>query len=175
MTTRRAKASRPQVGLRVSESMRIRLEKTARQNGCSINSEVIARLERSFETEDRFGGPQVIKIIEVVGAAMQSTGQNAAIFASVDKDSWLAHPYGFDQAIKAAAAVLEHHRPPGKIVVPKPNDEKSSEPGDLRVWVTLSFMEYSSFKRCEWIPRERTRPFEGAFRLGTIPSSSGGN
>ncbi len=142
--TRRAKASRPQVGLRVSESMRIRLEKTARQNGCSINSEVIARLERSFELEDRFGGPQVVEIIEVVGPAMRSAGQSAAFFAGVDKDSWLAHPYGFDQAAKAAAAVLEHHRPPGKIVVPVPNvvevvggDPKQSKERVRRLYAEL--------------------------------------
>ena len=118
---KRGKSPRAQVPLRIPEAQRARIEKAAKSRGVSMNAEIVERLERSFETEDRLGGPRVVEILEGVGAAMRSAGRQAAFFASVDKDSWLAHPYGFDQAAKAAAAVLEHHRPPGKVVVPKPN------------------------------------------------------
>jgi hypothetical protein len=117
----RGKSARAQVPLRIPEVQRARIEKAAKARGASMNAEIVERLERSFELEDRLGGPRVAGILEVVGAAMQSTGHSAAMFAGVDRDSWLGHPFCFDQAAKAAVAVLEHHRPPGEIVVPAPN------------------------------------------------------
>ena len=110
-----------QYPLRLPDDLRLRIEKAAKGRDISLNAAILERLSRSFELEDRLGGPQVVKIIEVVGGAMRSTGHSAAVFAGVEKGSWLAHPYSFDQAVRAAAAVLEHHRPPGEIVVPTPN------------------------------------------------------
>ena len=55
---------------------------------------------------------------------MKSNGQHAGFYETnklANQGKWLALPYAFDQASKAAITVLEHHRPPGKIVVPKPN------------------------------------------------------
>ncbi len=140
----RGKSARAQVPLRIPEAQRARLERAAKSRGVSMNAEIVERLAQSFGAEDRLGGPRMVEIIEAIAAVMKSTGQQAAIFAGVDKDSWLAHPYGFDQAAKAAAAVLEHHRPPGKIVVPKPNvvevvggDAKQSKERVRRLYAEL--------------------------------------
>ncbi len=118
------KTSRAQVGLRVSEEMRQRLEDAATSNGRSINSEIVSRLDRSFETEDRLGGPGLSTLVETIATVMKSTGGRAGFTESgklANQGEWLDLPYSFDQAVKAANSILEHYRPPGKIVVPKPN------------------------------------------------------
>ena len=115
------KTGRAQVGLRVSEDMRRRLENAARSNDCSINAEILERLERSFETEDRLGGPRVVSILETVATAMRTTGEHGAFLATSkrhNEGAWLDHPFAFDQAVKACLAILEAFRPDGAIVVP---------------------------------------------------------
>ena len=118
------KTSRAQVGLRVSEEMRQRLEDAATSNGRSINSEIVSRLDRSFETEDRLGGPGLSALVETIATVMKSTGEHGAFMADSSKlhnqGEWLAQPYGFEQAKQAAEAIIEAHRPPGKIVEPNP-------------------------------------------------------
>ncbi len=87
-----------------------------------MNAEIRERLEESFDIEDRLGGPQLLELIETVASAMKSTGQHAGFFESgkpTNRGEWLALPYAFDQATKAAITILEHHRPPGEIIVPE--------------------------------------------------------
>ncbi|MCH8998435.1 MAG: Arc family DNA-binding protein [Proteobacteria bacterium] len=89
------KTGRAQVGLRVSESMRRRLETVAKSNDRSINAEILERLERSFETEDRLGGPRVIELIETLATVMKSTGEHAGFYETgkpTKRGEWLALP-----------------------------------------------------------------------------------
>ena len=89
-----------------------------------MNAEIRERLEGSFDIEDRLGGPQLVELIETVAGAMKSTGQQAGFLEThkvTNRGEWLVLPYAFDQATQAAITILKHHRPPGKIVVPKPN------------------------------------------------------
>ncbi len=119
---RRAKTARPQVGLRVSEDMRVRLEKVAKKNGRSINAEVVERLERSFEAEDRRGGPRVVELIEIIGTMMKRTGEHAVFLETrkrANQGEWLDLPYAYHQATKAANTILKHYKPKGKVTVPK--------------------------------------------------------
>jgi hypothetical protein len=118
---KRGKSARAQVPLRIPEALRARIDRAAKEAGNSMNAEIGERLERSFETEDRFGGPQLVELMEMIAIVMRSTGQNAAFYETGKRPhqgEWLALPYAFDQAIKAAVAVLEQHRPPGEVVVP---------------------------------------------------------
>ncbi len=134
---KRGKSVRAQMPLRIPEALRARIERAAKKTGNSMNAEILERLEGSFDIEDRLGGPQLIELIETVASAMKSTGQHAGFLETgklTNRGQWLALPYAFDQAAKAANAIIEHHRPPGKIVVPKPNlvevvggDPKQSE------------------------------------------------
>ena len=120
----RKKTAKAQVPLRIVETLRARLEKSAKSRSVSMNAEIIERLERSYEIEDRLGGPQLIVLMETIAAVMKSTGERAGFYETgklTNWGEWLALPYSFDQATKAAITILEHHRPPGKIVVPKPN------------------------------------------------------
>ena len=120
---RRKKSATVQLKLRIKEELRSRLEKAAKTRDVSMNAEIWERLEKSFEFEDRFGGTLVADLLESIGAAMRSTGEHGAFFATyqIQKDGkWLANPYAFDQATKAAMTVIEAHRPSGKIIIPSP-------------------------------------------------------
>ncbi len=119
---KRGKSPRAQVPLRIPEALRARIEKAAKETGQSMNAEIIDRLEGSFGTEDRLGGPRLVEIVEVMASAMKITGQTAAVAESVNEmnqGQWLSLPYAFDQATKAALAVLKHHRPKGERGVPR--------------------------------------------------------
>ena len=116
------KTVRPQVGLRVLEEMRQRLEDAAASNGRSINSEIVSRLEQSFESENRFGGPGLIEMIDTMATVMRQAGELSGYYETSElkkQGKWMSLPFAFDQAAQAANAVLEIHRPPGKIVVPQ--------------------------------------------------------
>lgn len=144
---KRGKSARAQVPLRIPEALRARIERAAKETGNSMNAEILERLEGSFDIEDRLGGPQLIELIETVASAMKSTGQHAGFYETgklTNRGQWLVLPYAFDQATKAAKAILEHHRPPGEIVVPKPNvvevvggDPKESKESVRRLYEDL--------------------------------------
>ena len=121
---KRGKSPRAQVPLRIPEAQRARIEKAAKARGVSMNAEIVERLERSFQTEDRLGGPRVAGLIEIVAATMKLVGEQAAFWVDSSRlhnqGGWLDQPYGFEQAKQAAESVIEAHRPPGKIVQPNP-------------------------------------------------------
>ena len=119
----RGKSPRAQVPLRIPEAGRARLEKAAKARGISMNAECVERLDSSFQFEDRLGGPRLVELIETIASVMRTTGEVAASFTNDpntdDQGKWLAVPYAFDQAVKAANTILEYHRPKGPIVEPK--------------------------------------------------------
>ncbi len=121
---RRSKAATVDLKLRLKEPLRAAIETAARENGVSMNSEMVRHLERSIDRDDARGGQRVAAIVEAMATAMRSTGEHGA-FAATGKlhkhGLWFEHPYAFDQAVKAAMAVLENFRPPGEIVLPTPN------------------------------------------------------
>ncbi len=112
-----------QYPLRLPDGLRSRIEKSAKGRNVSINAEILGRLERSFEIEDRLGGPKVAKLVSTIGIVMGSTGERTATFLdgskTYDQGEWLAVPYAFDQARRAANAILDYHEPKGPIVEPK--------------------------------------------------------
>ena len=121
---KRGKPGSGQYPLRLPDDLRMRIEKAAKGRNISLNAAILERLARSFDIEDRLGGPQVVEMIETIAAVMKSTGERAGFYEAgkvTNRGEWLALPYSFDQAAKAATAVLEHQRPPGKVVVPKPS------------------------------------------------------
>ena len=127
------KTGRAQVGLRVSEDMRRRLETAAKSNDRSINAEILERLGRSFDIEDRLGGPRVVEMTETIATVMRSTGERAGFLETgrlTNQGEWLSLPYSFDQAAKAANVILKHYKPKGKIVVPEPRVVHVVEGGD---------------------------------------------
>ncbi len=143
---KRGKSPRAQVPLRIPEALRARIERAAKETGTSMNAEIRERLERSFDIEDRLGGPQLLELIEAVASAMKSTGQHAGFLETgkpANRGEWLSLPYAFDQATKAAITILEHHRPLDKIVVPKPNvvEVVGGDPKETKEWVGLVYKD----------------------------------
>ncbi len=140
---KRGKSPRAQVPLRIPEALRARIEKAAKETGQSMNAEIIDRLEGSFGTEDRLGGPRLVEIVEVMASAMKITGQTAALAESdneMNQGQWLSLPYAFDQATKAAFAVLKQHRPKGERGVPR-LDRSLSGDQKKRLEVILPILE----------------------------------
>jgi hypothetical protein len=61
--SKRTKTATVDVGLRVKEPMRARIERSAKDRGVSMNGEIVARLEATFSGEELFdkffGGPEM--------------------------------------------------------------------------------------------------------------------
>jgi hypothetical protein len=119
----RSESDTVQLKVRMKEPLRAALEEAARQRGVSLNSEVVRRLERSFEQEQRledvFGGIDVYRLMRVIAAIMDSAGSTALLykpppgFVDAREARWPADPYAYDQALQAGVHALEALRPPG--------------------------------------------------------------
>ncbi len=120
--SRRKKTTKVQVPIRMEKTFRTKLAKSAKAHKVSTNAEIVQRLERSFEIEDRLGGPQLVELIEIIASVMKVAGQKAgfALTAEVYGGDWLLKPYAYDQAVNGAIAILEHFRPAGEKVLPEP-------------------------------------------------------
>ena len=153
------KATRAQVGLRIPEGLRERVEKAAKNSGRSLNAEILERLEQSFQTEERFGGPGLVDLAESITTLMSITGQRAAFYETseiMSASKWLYMPFPYDQAKEAAITILERFRPPGKIVVPK------------RSWA-----EVLGHRRSKDDPKEAARMAQIFAQIGRLLASGG--
>ena len=152
---KRGKSPRAQVPLRIPEALRARLEKAAKAGKVSMNAEIVERLQRSFETEDRLGGPRAVELIETIAVVMKLTGESAGVMESgklAKQGKWLSLPYAFDQAAQAAITILKRHAEPlGKIVEPEPNivevvDGDPKEAEKQYRWMVKNLGEMFAFK-----------------------------
>jgi hypothetical protein len=88
-----------------------------------MNTEIVDRLQRSLENDRVIGGPIVedaalIGIAKMIASAMHDAGRHAAFTSSFSVDgtiNWYANPYAYDQAVRAANAILEAFRPAGEV------------------------------------------------------------
>ena len=115
--------ARVSLGLRVTAETKQRLDAAAEQSGRSQSQEAELRLEQTFAAEYRLGGPSMVDLMETIASVMKSTGIHAAFYVTgkaMDQGEWMGVPFAFDQAMRAAVAILEHHRPPGEFVTPTP-------------------------------------------------------
>src|SRR5262249_22520015 len=75
--TKRPKAATVDIGLRVKEPVRARIERAAKDSGVSMNAEINSRLDSSFTKEDivdrMFGGPE-LRRMAMLWAAVFSHG-----------------------------------------------------------------------------------------------------
>jgi Arc-like DNA binding domain len=111
-----------QVKVRLKEPLRAALEEAARKRGISMNAEVISRLERSFEQDQRlqdvFGSAELFRLAQTLALVMEDTRRLAGFGGDCDT-RWLRHPFAYDQAVKAVNVILEALRPSGEIVQPR--------------------------------------------------------
>ncbi len=113
-----------QFKVRMREPLRAQLELAAKSTGHSMNVEIVQRLEQVFASENRLGGPGMVDLMETIASVMKSTGEVAGFRLThkiMNQGEWMGVPFAFEQAKRAAVAILEYHRPPGEIVAPTPN------------------------------------------------------
>ena len=116
------------LGLKVTAALKARLEAAAEQSGRTQSQEAEARLERSFDRLDLMPevlelayGRQAAGLMMAIGEAMTMTGRIAGTISKptqVARDDWLADPFAYQEAMNAAATVMEDLRPEGGIVPP---------------------------------------------------------
>jgi hypothetical protein len=92
--TKRSKAATVDIGLRVKEPVRARVERAAKDNGVSMNAEISSRLDSSFAREDvfdrMFGGPEMRRM------AMQWA---ASFYDGARHGAYMEHGGRFDRAL----------------------------------------------------------------------------
>jgi hypothetical protein len=67
-----------QVLVRMRETLKLALEDAADRKGVSTTAEIIDRLERSFADQERFGGPEMLAIVNLMVGSFMRGGQLAA-------------------------------------------------------------------------------------------------
>ena len=112
------------IGLRVSKSVRERLEQAAAESGRSLSQEVELRLERSFDKQDsaldglslRYG-ERFAKVLIAMAEAGLAAGHFYGSIVATDRsdgiENWDSYPTAFQMASAAIHEVLEASRPQG--------------------------------------------------------------
>ena len=123
------KSTVAQLKIRLKEPLRAALAEAAGRRGVTLNAEVVARLEQSFEEkqrlEDVFGGIDVYRLVRTIGSIMDAVGSTALrykptpAFVDAREARWPADPYAYDQALQAAQQALQALRPPGDPAAPR--------------------------------------------------------
>ena len=109
---------------RIRSDTRAALEEAAKASGRSLSQECEHRLRRSFDEDealiDRLGGRQLYAMFRMIAAAMELTVMQWQQFSSAkdERFDWIADPFGYDQAMKAAISVMDRLRPPGDPTMP---------------------------------------------------------
>jgi len=124
-----------QIRIRTKTSLHARLEKAADERGVSMNSEIVDRLERSFEIDRIIGGPivedrQVLAIAKMIAAVMHDSGRHAAFTATRTIEGtarWYDNAFAYDQAVLAANVILEAFRPAGSVDAPRLKDQDDND------------------------------------------------
>ena len=102
-----------QYPLRLPDDLRSRLKKAAKDRNISLNAAILERVEKSFETENRFGGPRATALVEAIGHGMMAGGECAGSYKFGKLGhyrEWLDFQIPFDRAAKVALTILELNR-----------------------------------------------------------------
>lgn len=139
MATKKSRRGRPPLqaterrrhilSVRVRDETREQLEKAAKLNGRSLSQEAEAMIERAFDRPDLLPdvlemayGRQLAGLLMVMGRALFDAGGQAGFMSqpnAVGIHAWLEDPYGYDEATKALAVIMEAFRPRGEVSVPQ--------------------------------------------------------
>jgi hypothetical protein len=93
------------LNMRTTAALRTQLEAAAQSTGRSLTQEVERRLERSFEHDDAFGGPELRKLALVMIGAFGLAGQFRAGW-NVPVEEWLQNTTACSSAIASVVDVL---------------------------------------------------------------------
>jgi hypothetical protein len=104
-----------QLKARMREPLRARLESSAKRHVRSLNSELVDRLERSFQSEDFLGGPEIASLAQLMSAAFLRGGQGRAYRMGNPKwkvGRWINNSDCFQAATEAVKDALDAIKPP---------------------------------------------------------------
>jgi hypothetical protein len=91
--------------VRLREALRRQLEKAAKAHDCSMNTEIIVRLMRSFEREEREARDTAIVDAFARGKAHNRFLISGIVAEVAENPEWFATPEG----VEAMAARIDHH------------------------------------------------------------------
>jgi hypothetical protein len=116
-----------QIGLRVPDDLREKIQAAANARGVAVNREISDRLEKSFNEGMTIsaadGDGELYSILRVVAAAMDVVGPMAAMMSTLSPDAgktWIDNSIAYEQAFQAAVTVLNALRPQAA-TVPHPS------------------------------------------------------
>ena len=121
---KRAKSVRTQFPLRTSEALHAQIEKAAKAAGKPMNTEIVERLEESFATKRRLGGPRATVLGDEMGSLMAKVGECGGYYAfgKIGQGrEWLDFTIPYDRAVAAVIDMLETNRPAVDGAVPRRN------------------------------------------------------
>jgi Arc-like DNA binding domain len=116
---------RNNVTIRMRDELRSKIEQNATAQQRSISEEIETRLERSFAEEDRFGGPAMVGIVNMLVGAFLSGGQRCA--AASGHPEWTPADWLKDRDCYRAAALAVGFA----LNLPLPTTAPMSDPGAL--------------------------------------------
>jgi hypothetical protein len=125
--------ARAAIGLKVTPTIKNRIDGAARENGRTQSQEAEARLEQSFLRQDLLAsalelayGPEIAAILLMMA---REFAQNGRIGALISQDgspearrTWHLNAYAYGQAVKAANKVMKTFQPPGDPTLPAANE-----------------------------------------------------
>jgi hypothetical protein len=128
--SQRSQSAYAHLKVRMKEPLRAVLEQAARERGVSMNAEIVARLERSFEEEERFGGSAMSPIVSMLAGAFKrggELGKHARQHPEWTTSEWLADPICYRAAAYAVADALN---------LPGPDKASMSDPAAVHELLT---------------------------------------
>lgn len=163
-----SEAKRAAIHVRTTANLRNRIIESAMAGGRSMAQEVEYRLERSFH-DDRYGevllqsiyGNELATLLLLIGWHMKVVGEGCQFVEKPSADDWMALPWAYDEAAKAAKYLIEVCRPEGEIrpLQMPATSENSDEipPGLFRAFTTITQLSGSIpvFNHPEWIEKNR--------------------
>lgn len=158
-------AKRASFNTRLRGDLKARLDAAAKDAGRSLSEEIEHRLETSITAEQHLDqalelwlGPTLCGLVLIVAKAMRDTGMYVG-FASTGtlegSANWPRDPAAYDEAVKAAIAVLEHYRPEGEIV---PVDPRAGDGAGFAAGVIAMVAgRFATGEIKEWAARRRAQ------------------
>jgi hypothetical protein len=106
-----------QIGLRVPEDLRLKIQEAAGTRGVAVNKEISDRLERSFQEKrhwESFDNPAANGIVAVLAQAIYAAAHNANNLSGAAPAGWHNDPRAFGQVCSAVSSIMNELRPAGK-------------------------------------------------------------
>ncbi len=122
--------ARASLGLKVTSTIKQRLDEAARANGRTQSQEAEARLERSFVDEDLLPqlldlayGRETAALLLILGECIKPTAEQALFYEKKTLEGagpWMSAPWAFHQVREAVNLVLDALQPEGAESAPMP-------------------------------------------------------